>query len=320
MNRQTNIEKLIAIYKKSGLSISKFASIIQKDRRTLTAWIDNKSNKNIGEETKDIVCAFFHYPKKIWEEETSEDEFIKLLTNIPEEEVKIIDKGYLGGLLYKLEKEKDGRLVVNSQFPGAVYRDGIASEKESLQNEEIAKFQARRKTLMLSYDYQTIEWYSIKSLLHFCFSEIGNFYTKEQKLQVLELMIKTFEGNYNKAIYFYDSYSRRIYGYDAVYTSMQLKHGSMFFKAPLESVFLEIKNAKLIRQIHRYFTIGDEAPNHINPTVSIQIMHILKDMIKLNAGLKKSYEAINEKTDFGALFFNNISVDLQKKLTSPKVI
>ena len=34
------LEKLIIIYQQSGLSVSKFAQIIGKDRRTLTSWID----------------------------------------------------------------------------------------------------------------------------------------------------------------------------------------------------------------------------------------------------------------------------------------
>ena len=34
---------------------------------------------------------------------------------------------------------------------------------------------------MLRYDYDTTEWYSIKSIFIFCFASIGNFYTKEEK-------------------------------------------------------------------------------------------------------------------------------------------
>ena len=39
------LEKLIIIYQQSGLSVSKFAQIIGKDRRTLTSWIDKSVQK-----------------------------------------------------------------------------------------------------------------------------------------------------------------------------------------------------------------------------------------------------------------------------------
>lgn len=319
MKKMTNLEKLSAIFRKSGLSISKFASIINKDRRTVTSWIDKKSNKDLSNDIKNEICKFFRYPKEIWDEDMIYDDFIYLVSKIPYEEVKIIDDGYLGGLMYKLEKERDGRLVIQSQFPGAVYRDSIVSKVYRTQNSsEIVKFKQMRKELMLSYDYQSVEWYSIKSLLAFCFSNIGNFYTKEQKLQVLELMINTFEDNYNKSLYFFDSYSRKIYGHDTIYTSIQLKQGSMFLKAPLEALFLEIRNLKLIKRVHRYFTIGLEAPKHVNPSHAPFIMGILKQVVQKNGCIKDAYELINQKSDYGELFYNNISLTLQDDLTPPK--
>ena len=42
------LEKLIIIYQQSGLSVSKFAQIIGKDRRTLTSWIDKSVSTYIS--------------------------------------------------------------------------------------------------------------------------------------------------------------------------------------------------------------------------------------------------------------------------------
>jgi hypothetical protein len=93
----------------------------------------------------------------------------------------------------------------------------------------------------------------------------------------------------------------------------------MFFKAPLESVFIEIRNKKLISRIHRHFTYGPEAPSHINPRSACEILKILLGCIQEEAGITEAYKRINRQSDYGGLFYNNISIHLQPKLTPPKV-
>jgi tryptophanyl-tRNA synthetase len=92
----------------------------------------------------------------------------------------------------------------------------------------------------------------------------------------------------------------------------------MFFKAPLESVFIEISNKKLIEKIHKYFTFGKEAPTHVNPNEVMNIFEILKEAIQFDKTLEESYEEINKKTLYGELFKNNISISLHKKLSRPR--
>ena len=313
------IEKIIAIYKRSELSISKFATIIEKDRRTVTSWIDKVVDKEPNDEVLEKISTFFRYPASIWSDDCKNDDFLELLSQVPKEEVKIIDEGYLGGLKYILEHEDKERFVIHAQFPGPMYRDTtvprVYRTKSSL---EIESFKKERTSRMLSYSFETTEWYSIKSLLTFCFSEIGNFYTKEQKIQILSLMIENFNENYNKRLYFFDSHSRKIYGLDTTYTSINIKNGVMFFKAPLESVFIEVRNKKLIERIHRHFTFGNEAPTHINPNEATFILKILQNAVELELGLVGAYEEINEKTLYGGLFKNNISISLQDKLSPLK--
>lgn len=316
---KTSIDKIIEIYKRSELSISKFAFIIGKDRRTFTSWLDKAIKKEPPFEVKEAISTFFRYPKEIWDESCQGDEFLKLLTKIPQDEVRIIDMGYLGGLKYILEQESDERLVIHPQFPGPVYRDStVPRVYRTINSSEIEQFKTMRKEKMLDDRFGSVEWYSIKSLLFFCFSDIGNFYTKKQKVQILTLMIEKFKDNYNKALYLFDSYSRKIYGLDTAYTSIQIKRGTMFFKAPLESVFLEIRNTKLVDRIHRHFTFGSEAPSHVNPSESPNILTILKEAIEEDKSLIEGYEKINENTDYGGLFYNNISLNLQHKLSKPK--
>ena len=180
------LEKIVAIYKRSELSISKFATIIGKDRRTVTSWIDKLVDKEPNSEVLEKISSFFRYPNSIWNEECKNDDFLDLLSQVPKEEVKIIDEGYLGGLKYILEHEDKERFVIHAQFPGPMYRDTtVPRVYRTKSNLEIESFKKERTTRMLSYAFETIEWYSIKSLLTFCFSEIGNFYTKEQKIQIL---------------------------------------------------------------------------------------------------------------------------------------
>lgn len=313
------IDKIIEIYNRSELSISKFATIVGKDRRTVTSWIDRVVQKEPSSDVLKKISSFFRYPEVIWEEGCQNSDFIELLSSIPKEEIKIIDEGYLGGLKYILKHEDKERFVIHPQFPGPMYRDTTVPRVYRTQTtSEIEVFKKERTTKMLSYSFETTEWYSIKSLLSFCFSEIGNFYTKEQKIQILNLMYENFHENYNKHLYFFDSYSRKIYGLDTSYTSINIKNGVMFFKAPLESVFIEVRNKKLIERIHRHFTFGSEAPTHVNPNDATFIIKILRDAVELDLDLCSAYEQINKKTLYGRLFKNNISISLQDRLSAPR--
>ena len=58
MNYKNSIEKFIEIFKRSNLSISKFASMINKDRRTVTSWIDNVTDIEPNKDIKDKFVRF----------------------------------------------------------------------------------------------------------------------------------------------------------------------------------------------------------------------------------------------------------------------
>lgn len=313
------LDKIIEIYRRSALSISKFAKVIGKDRRTVTSWLDKTTNKEPSVEVKQAISKFFRYPYKIWEESCSNDEFVDIITGVPQEEIRIIDEGYYGGLLYILECEHLERFVIHQQFPGPMYRDKIVprvyKDRNSQEIEELKKIRIKK---MLDYSFQSIEWYSIQSMLSFAFSEVGNFYTKEHKLYILDLMYDTFYDNYNKSLYFFDSHSRKIYGMDTAYTSINIKKNIMFFKAPIESVFIEIRNKKLIEKIHKYFTSVTKSPSHVNRMDSINILKSLQKSIELDESIIDFYEKINKETDYGELFLNNLSIHLHKRVSKPK--
>ncbi len=61
MSYKTGIEKIIEIYKRSHLSISKFSSLIQKDRRTVTSWVDGLTDVEPNDEVKKKICSLFRY-------------------------------------------------------------------------------------------------------------------------------------------------------------------------------------------------------------------------------------------------------------------
>ncbi|MBE0491479.1 MAG: hypothetical protein IBX44_04435 [Sulfurospirillum sp.] len=316
---KNTIEKIVEIYNRSQLSISKFANIVGKDRRTVTSWIDKIAQKEPPKNVLEKITTFFRYPTKIWDINCQDEVFFELLEKVPQEEIKIIDEGYLGGLKYILEHEDKERFVIHPQFPGPMYRDTTVPRVYRTQSSsQIDSFKKERIKRMLAYSFETTEWYSIKSLLSFCFSQIGNFYTKTQKLQILHLIIDSFHENYNKRLYFFDSYSRKIYGLDTAYTSINIKSGVMFFKAPLESVFIEVRNKKLIERIHRHFTFASEAPTHVNPSDATTILKILRDCVESDKDLCEAYEQINQKTLYAGLFYNNISLSIQSKLSPPK--
>lgn len=319
MMYKNGIEKFIEIFKRSNLSISKFASLIQKDRRTVTSWIDNISDIEPNEDVKQKICTIFRYPDFIWEEGCTGDEFVKSITQIPQKEVRIIDEDYYGRLKYIMDIEKNRRFVIQAQFPGPMYRDtAVKKVYRTKTSTDIEELKQGRIEQMLRYDYDTTEWYSIKSVLSFCFANFGNFYTKEEKIKILELIYELFNNNYNKKLFLFDSFSRKIYGMETTYISINVKQKILFFKSPIESVFIEIRNKNLVERMHKYYSSPVEAPSHVNFLESINIINILKDAVRYNNSILQAYETINRTTDYGELFYNNLSIDLQKQVSKPK--
>jgi hypothetical protein len=320
MNFKNSIEKFVEIFNRSNLSISRFASIINKDRRTVTSWIDNHTNIEPTKEIKDKICQIFRYPDYIWEDACSGEEFLKSITQIPQKEVRIIDEDYKGRLQYIIEHEKNRRFVIQAQFPGPMYRDSaVRKVYKHTTSADIEELKQERIDQMLRYDYDTTEWYSIKSVLSFCFASIGNFFTKDEKIKILELMYELFNNNYNKKLFLFDSFSRKIYGMETTYISINVKNKILFFKSPIESVFIEIRNKNLVERMHKYYSSPIEAPSHVNFLESVRILKILQDALRYNNDIKQAYETINRETNYGELFYNNLSIDLQKEVTPPKI-
>jgi hypothetical protein len=127
-------------------------------------------------------------------------------------------------------------------------------------------------------------------------------------------MYDTFHDNYNKHLYIFDSFSKKIYGVENMYTFVDIKNKLMFFKSPLESVFIEITNQEIVEKIHKYFTSSKEAPSHINTYDATIILKILKDTITKDLGLFDAYKKINQNTKYGEFIKNNISVSSHHKL------
>lgn len=316
---KNGIEKFIEIFKRSNLSISKFASLIQKDRRTVTSWIDNIADIEPNDDVKVKICNIFRYPDFIWDEGCSGEEFIKSITQIPQKEVRIIDEDYQGRLKYLMDLEQNRRFVIQAQFPGPMYRDtAVKKVYRTKTSPEIEELKQARIEQMLRYDYDTTEWYSIKSVLTFCFATIGNFYTKDEKLKILELIYELFNNNYNKKLFLFDSFSRKIYGMETTYISINVRQKILFFKSPIESVFIEIRNKNLVERMHKYYSSPIEAPSHVNFLESIKIIKILQDAVMYNNSLSQAYETINRTTDYGELFYHNLSIELQKQVSQPK--
>ncbi|PAF46443.1 hypothetical protein BKH46_07590 [Helicobacter sp. 12S02634-8] len=308
MDTKSGIRRLIAIYNRYGMSISKFASIIKKDRRTLTAWIDKTTTKEPSAQVKHTICAFFRYPYKIWD--CSDGEFELLLDAIPQEQVRIIDEGYEGGLVYILDKEQEERFVIHPRFPGPAYRDKIVNSPYKRSTSPLAQeLRAQRSARILSYEFVSNEWYSLESVLRFAFCPIGNPYTKEQKIAILQLVYDTFNDNYNKGLYLFDSHTTKLYGMDTAYISINPKQKNLFFKMPIDSLIVEISNETLINRLHRYFTSMSQTPRHILRTDSPKILQLLTECIKQGTPLQDFHQQVMAKTSYGELFANNITIN-----------
>ena len=305
------LDRLLIIYERSGLSISKFAQIIGKDRRTLTSWIDRSVAKAPPLEVCQAISTFFRYPGRIWEQDCEKDEFLSLLNALPQNEITIIDKGYEGSLEYILEQESKRRFVIHPRFPSPAYRDKIVTFPYKFGNSPHAQaLRIKRYELMLEHGFESTEWYSIESLLRFAFSPIGNFYTKAQRISVLELMLESLEDNYNKSLYLFDSYSTKIFGVDSTYISLQPQENLMFVKMPIDSMILEITNKQLVHRIHKHFTSPSHAPKHIPKDHAPQILKLCLECIAQQKDMLHFCAAIADKTPYSPLFMSALSKDL----------
>ncbi len=306
------LEKLAIIYQKSGLSISRFAQIIGKDRRTLTSWIDKSVTKNPQIEVLETISLVFRYPKRIWEQDCDKDEFLSLLKAIPQSEVKIIDKGYEGSLEYILNKESKKRFAIHSRFPSPAYRDRVVTFPYRFgHSQKAAQLRKMRCELMLEHGFESVEWYSIESLLRFAFSPIGNIYTIPQRISVLDLILESLEDNYNKSLYFFDSYSTKIFGVDTTYISINYNDNLVFLKMPIDSMIIEITNKSLVHRIHKHFTSPSHAPKHIPKDYAPQILKLCRDCISNKKDISSFCETIRDKTPYTSLFMSSISTDLR---------
>ncbi|MGX2971098.1 hypothetical protein [Helicobacter sp. T3_23-1059] len=300
-------QRLIKIFARSGLSVSKFANIVQKDRRTVSSWLNDTAKKEISQSVKISIAKAFRYPKEIWECE--EKEFFDLLDSASADGIRIIDESYCAGVKYIYENENEGSLIIHPSFPNPAYRDFIVPLVYKKSNDELVEsYRKKRGEKMRNYSFNASEWYSIKSLLEFCFSPIGNFYTKEQKMQILELMIDIFRDNLNKSLYFFDSYSQKIYGLDIFYTSINIKSQTMFFKAPMEAMIVEVHNKELIKKLHRHYTNAKECPPHIPPRDAVNILEMLLECLQNNLSLQETCEYLDKNSKYGELFFRTINV------------
>ncbi len=71
--------------------------------------------------------------------------------------------------------------------------------------------------------------------------------------------------------------------------------------------------------MHKYYSSPIEAPSHVNFLDSVKILKILQDALKYNNTITQAYETINRETNYGELFYNNLSIDLQKQVSLPKI-
>lgn len=302
-------ERLKEIIKKSGLSLNKIALILGKDRRTINSYLQSNNDKFLSEELRLKICEYFRYPSEIWYSDNKT--FYQLLNELKESELKIIDEGSVGQLKYLVENENEGMLILNHRFPNSVYKylvlDFVYKDKD---NEEINLYRKKRTEKIRDHSFNLSEWYPIKSLLEFCFANVGNFYTKEQKIAILDFVLDNFKDNFNKNLYFFDSYAKKNYGLDSFYVCINAKENFLFFKAPIETMLVEIRNSTLVQKLHRHYTDAKECPPHVQGKEACFILELLKECINKNLNIKQSCELINEKTPYGSLFLKALSTEL----------
>lgn len=310
--KEITISRVKEILKRYGMSISSFSNIIGKDRRTLTSWLDGKTKKDIGLNTKVKICEFFRYPMSIWS--CNDSDFMILLESISTQNIRIVDEGYEGSLRYMLSQEAYGRFVVQPRFPAPAYRDIITQlPQNAMISYEAKLLMQERSKKIRSYKFRSTEWYSIESLLYFAFCVVGNPYTQQQKLSILQNLYEIFHDNPNKKIYLFDSTANGIFHADMNYTSIVRENGLIFFRLPFNALIVEIANANITDTIYNYFEMAKNATNCIKSEHSMQIIMLLLESIRHNDTLLHFYDKIQKYTNYATLFANNISEEYRQK-------
>ena len=82
----------------------------------------------------------------------------------------------------------------------------------------------------------------------------------------------------------------------------------MFFKAPMESMIVEVRNAELIRKLHRHYTNAKECPPHIAPRDAVSVLELLLECLKQDFSLVQTCQYIDKNSKYGELFWRTINV------------
>ena len=205
---------------------------------------------------------------------------------------------------YLCDREKNGRILIFSQFPAAYF----------VGNEDTCRYRQ-----IAEVAYEEGHRYALDSLLNFIFSPVSH-YSRQEKISILERYLQHFRRSPCKRLSFF---SRRDFPSIAQFPNMELLQdkSTLIMLAPLMQqygdVFLEIHNQQLCDRVFELF-FHQIKPLDADVTLLKIALETLENMppgLDMLMGVRFFYQEVLKRSPEDSQFIReNFSVDLQPLL------
>jgi hypothetical protein len=172
-----------------------------------------------------------------------------------------------------------------------------------------------RARRIISKEVTSSEYYTLKSLLLFAFSEVGKC-ANEHKKMIVEKVIEAFKDDLRMHLCFFDSTSSKI---GDTFPNMEIlvNKSLLIVDMPIPShSILEIKSKLIVKIIDAFFRNKKSfKQGSIRGNDAILLLEILKKCIEEEQSVITFYRRCKEETKHGQLILNQLSPSLREKIS-----
>jgi hypothetical protein len=210
---------------------------------------------------------------------------------------------------YLREIEADGRIGIYHSFPSSTY---TTEYRTNVSQEEL-----KRANKIILERVTSQEYYTIKSLLLFAFSEVGQF-TDKDKGGIIENMINAFSHDRQMRLCFYDNAYLKL---GPVPNMEIIKLRSLvIIDTPKPNCLLEIKNDKVVEVFDSFFRdkrsfIRDEANIAIEEDDAIFLLKMIGEYIKEGGQLATGFYKQCKEQWYADLILNQLNPSLREEIS-----
>lgn len=206
---------------------------------------------------------------------------------------------------YMAAMESQGRMVVLTRFPSAIYHAAPATAPEK-----------RRLANIREGGIVNMEFYPVKALIDFGFSPSSS-YSCEEKIAILERLDAVFAQARSKMLCFFSGHDAKIPAHSEIEVLKQ--KGFLILQIPsFDNAALVIKSPHLAKGLYHFFDSHDfngNSHHQINNKDAQKVVLCLKDALRYGdgfEGLKRFCELCAGQTSSAELIVGNLSPSMRR--------